>query len=676
MKIFYLLILVFLIQIAVNQVNAQNCEIWDVTAEELPCNELGQFYVLLDFEYENVGDEGFHVQGNGNNYGNFWYESLPVEIGPLDGDGLTVYEFVAIDNQYEDCGDWTEIDPVDCNGGECYIWDLVVDDHPCLENHFWVYLDFNFENVGEEGFGVWVNDELLGYHDYDDLPLNELGPFNGDGTTVYHFAVHDLMYDDCGDMVELGPIDCGSTECNIWDLVVDDHPCVENHFWVYLDFNYENIGDEGFGVYVNEELFGYYDYENLPLNELGPFEGNGTTVYHFVVRDLVFETCHDYKALGPIDCTAGECNIWDVTAEVLPCNELEQFYVLLDFEYENVGDEGFRVVGNGNNYGNFEYENLPVEIGPMAGDGITTYEFAAKDNQFELCGGWTAIDPVNCNGDCSIHDLEALALPCNEEDQFNVLIDFEFQNVGEEGFHIHGNGNNYGNYNYDDLPVEIGPFTGDGTIYYEFAVTDNHYEDCHDAVDVGTVNCGEMPEVINLVAEVTDCIGTSYHVNLDFEVQNAGNEGFILTGNHEDYGSFLYEELPLTIGPLETDGVTSYYFMVRDKESIWSGNWDQLLPFDCNTWGEEEMSGVEDHLRIYPNPAEDVLSIEYQNSTDQAVDLVIYNMIGGEVLDLKEIKHDNNKVLVQWNCNNMPDGVYLLRLQTGFEVISRKIILK
>jgi len=47
------------------------------------------------------------VAGNGNEYGIFEYEDLPILIGPLEGDGVAVYEFVVFDLEFIGCTDRT-----------------------------------------------------------------------------------------------------------------------------------------------------------------------------------------------------------------------------------------------------------------------------------------------------------------------------------------------------------------------------------------------------------------------------------------------------------------------------------------------------------------------------------------------------------------------------------------
>ena len=449
-----------------------DCSIWEVTAVPTDCNDDGFFWVVLDFEYQNVGDQGFTVHGNGNNYGTFEYENLPVEIGPLAGDGVTVYEFGVTDVQFEGCSNWTVIDPVDCNGsGDCHIWEVVVDDHPCQEGYFYVYLDFNYENVSGEGFTLMVNNDLYGNFSYEDLPLLEVGPFLGDGTTVYVFHVFDQVYGDCGAYREFGPINCGGGgNCEIGMLNIDVLDCVEGMFNVILDFDYANVGDQGFKVWVNEDLYGHFWYEDLPLN-LGPFVGDGTTVYHFLVRDVAHPDCASDRSIDPVDCSGGgDCHIWDLVPTILPCNDDGLFMVLLNFNHANVGEEGFTVYINEVDQGEYAYEDVPVEVGPLEGDGTTVYNITVRDDQYEGCYDETAF-AVDCGGMPLLANMTSEVTSC-QEDVFYIEIDFDPEYQGDSGFIIMSNIGGQGIYSYESLPLTLGPFTTDGITDYYFIVQD------------------------------------------------------------------------------------------------------------------------------------------------------------------------------------------------------------
>ena len=72
-KLLKLFVLLFLFSSHIKPLLAQDCAIQNVIVEAHPCTPNGIFYVDLAFEYENVGDAGFSVVGNGNDYGDFDY---------------------------------------------------------------------------------------------------------------------------------------------------------------------------------------------------------------------------------------------------------------------------------------------------------------------------------------------------------------------------------------------------------------------------------------------------------------------------------------------------------------------------------------------------------------------------------------------------------------------------
>jgi len=486
--------LITLITLFPYSLKANDCVIGEVFADPTECEE-GTFFVWLTFEYENVSN-AFKVVGNGNNYGVFEYEDLPVLIGPLEGDGVTIYEFVVIDMEFEECSNWTAIDPIDCEGGggDCAIWDVYADPTECENGMFWVWITFEYENVSNT-FAVAGNGNEYGIFEYEDLPIL-IGPLEGDGVAVYEFVVFDLEFIGCTDWTAIDPIDCegGGNDCEIGELIIDDHPCEEGMFYVYFDFEHVNTS-EYFHVYANNIYFGAFEYSDLPL-DLGPLEGDGETVYNFHVIDGEDPSCHRWKPFGPIDCEGGggDCIIGELWAEFIECDDEGYYWVLMNFEYSNVSEEGFKFFLNDELFGVYGYEELPIEVGPLAGDGQTQYDFYVRDIVYEDCSNWRWIGPEECEGwggECNIWDVVAEVLPCTGNN-FNVMINFEFENVGDNGFKIVGNGNNYGIFGYEEVPITIGPFEGDGVTAYEFAVIDLTYEGCSDWTEIEPVDCGEV----------------------------------------------------------------------------------------------------------------------------------------------------------------------------------------
>ena len=456
------------------------CDIWEVQADVMPCNNAGMFWVLLDFEFENAGNEGFRVLGNGINYGNFWYENLPIEIGPLAGDGVSVYEFVVIDNQYQDCSAWTAIDPVSCGGGsDCFIGELIIDDHPCNdEGYFYAMLNFEYENVSDAGFNVYANDQYLGTFNYDELPF-DVGPLLGDGETVYNFLVVDAVYVACCNWRAIDPVSCGDVgDCVIGQIIKEIEPCNEaGNFFVLLNFEYANVSDEGFSVFVNDSHFGNFNYGNLPI-EIGPLDGDGVTSYSFWINDLVYNYCHNSTAIEPVSCDGNNCNIWDLQGAVLPCNDQGNFFVLLDFEYENVGEQGFALYINDDFIGNREYGALPIEVGPLVGNGTTEYVISVSDNVFDDCGGQLTIEPVACDSDnIFIGDEQIIIYPNPSNGTLNLkfreglatpltLVIYNLK--GEEIY-------NAENINTEEYEVSL-PKNGGGLYFYKIINTSGEYK--------------------------------------------------------------------------------------------------------------------------------------------------------------------------------------------------------
>ncbi|MFZ2898201.1 MAG: T9SS type A sorting domain-containing protein [Saprospiraceae bacterium] len=660
------------------------CEISNVTAELTPC-ENGQFFVILDFDYQNVGNQGFKVQGNGVVYGSFAYGDLPVTIGPLNGNGVTEYEFVVKDIAHPDCQNFTGIDPVDCGGNEpCEIYDLVVEPGecngdgqynltidfqvqnpgndffevfynnqiigyfpladlpvtienfedngeavvvikvcindanpacckvkefespcpggdpclitdlsaevlPCENGQFYVILNFEYQNVGGEGFKVQGNGVVYGTFEYGDLPVT-IGPLNGNGVTVYEFVVKDILHPDCQDFVVIDPVDCGVDPCEIYDLVVEPGECNgDGQYNLTIDFQVQNPGNDFFEVYYNGQVIGFFPLADLPLT-IENFEDNGESLVDIKVciNDANPACCKIAVFESP--CPGGNpCHIFDLVAETTPC-ENGQFYVILNFEYQNVGGEGFKVVGNGNNYGVFEYTSLPITLGPFNGDGVTVYEFGVFDLLHPDCGDDTFIDPVECEGGepCEIYDLVVEPGECNGDGQYNLTIDFQVQNPGNDFFEVYYNNDVIGFYPLADLPLTIENFedNGEAVVVIKVCINDSNPACCKVTEFESPCPGGDPCLITDLSAEVLPCENGQFYVILNFDYQNVGGEGFKVQGNGVIYGTFEYGDLPVTIGPLNGNGVTVYEFVVKDILHPDCQDFVVIDPVDCGAEGD------------------------------------------------------------------------------------------
>ena len=156
---------------------------------------------------------------------------------------------------------------------------------------------------------------------------------------------------------------------------------------------------------------------------------------------------------------AQTCELSDLLLTVSNCNQDKKFFVEIDFKHANTS-ECFIVKGGGHNYGTFKYIDLPITIGPLAGDCTTNYEFVLFDCNNERCRLDTVLGKKCCESkDCMIDDLRIEKGECNSDGNFFVSLNFNHHNTSD-CFNVNGNGVHYGTFNYANLPIKIGPLKG------------------------------------------------------------------------------------------------------------------------------------------------------------------------------------------------------------------------
>lgn len=96
-------------------------------------------------------------------------------------------------------------------------------------------------------------------------------------------------------------------------------------------------------------------------------------------------------------------------------------------------------------------------------------------------------------------------------------------------------------------------------------------------------------------------------------------------------------------------------------------------------WASEKYGfvlGIEDEVttesvHLYPNPAEDILNIQYNGALE--VDLRVFDVTGKLMVYQPDLAFDQNLSL---NTSQLPKGVYFLRLSSGKGVVTKKFIKK
>src|SRR6187397_113636 len=76
-----------------------------------------------------------------------------------------------------------------------------------------------------------------------------------------------------------------------------------------------------------------------------------------------------------------------------------------------------------------------------------------------------------------------------------------------------------------------------------------------------TFGHGQSCEITEVNATALPCDDYLFLVTVDLQVNNPSSPGFTLAGNGVIYGTYLYSDLPVTVGPLYGDNHSVYEFI-------------------------------------------------------------------------------------------------------------------
>ncbi|MEO1714370.1 MAG: hypothetical protein AAFU60_13645, partial [Bacteroidota bacterium] len=426
------------------------CAFEDIIVEAYGCNDDGEFYVDIDFSVANPAGDEFELYVNNELFGVYAYSELPLlEIGPFPGDG-SIYVFTFKDHTDPSCWASFGLESPDCAAG-CVIADLQASLLEIGPNGTAWEVSLSYGGISlPDGYDIYLNGEFYTYINSPELSFILEIPCQNNPTAELKVCINDQA--GCCETIVLNVPPC-TVACMIDDLVVEAYDCgPDATFYVDLDLTAINPTSNQFDLYINGVYYNEYEYDDLPLLEIGPFIANGST-YTFLVMDSEDPLCEASFELTSEDCGDAPCALTDLYAEVLPCTSNGEFYVEIGFEFDNVGNDGFKIQGNGNIYGTFGYDELPVIIGPFSGDGATEYEFIAVDIDHPDCqSNYAVVGPIDCSGgSCQLTELVAELVQITN-DGIVYEIDFNYVNTGNLGFDVFFENAFIGFYTYNDLP--------------------------------------------------------------------------------------------------------------------------------------------------------------------------------------------------------------------------------
>ncbi len=141
--------------------------------------------------------------------------------------------------------------------------------------------------------------------------------------------------------------------------------------------------------------------------------------------------------------------------------------------------------------------------------------------------------------------------------------------------------------------------------------------------------------------------------------------------------SFISSEHEYTVSEELTDG--AYYWRVRASNTagtgLWSEEWSFILDGTSISLNKDGLPEQYALLQNYPNPFNPSSKITYAVPEGTKVKIVIYDILGVEVLDLVDEYHSPGIYTVTLNANNLSTGIYIYRMIADSFVETKKLML-
>jgi hypothetical protein len=103
-----------------------------------------------------------------------------------------------------------------------------------------------------------------------------------------------------------------------------------------------------------------------------------------------------------------------------------------------------------------------------------------------------------------------------------------------------------------------------------------------------------------------------------------------------------------------------------------------ILTSDTPTYLDNKSEIIPSEYQLYqnyPNPFNPATAIKYSIPERTNVKIILYNILGSEILELENGLRDAGTYTINLNADNIPSGVYLYRLETNSFTATKKLII-
>ena len=104
---------------------------------------------------------------------------------------------------------------------------------------------------------------------------------------------------------------------------------------------------------------------------------------------------------------------------------------------------------------------------------------------------------------------------------------------------------------------------------------------------------------------------------------------------------------------------------------------DAYNPFELKIGSAMNVNWINNNsfnLEIFPNPFRDLLQINFSTSVNQNIYISLYDNYGRKLNIIESRAYQPGSYNIEWNCNNLSNGVYFIRLEAKGFVENKKLI--
>jgi len=548
------------------------CEITDIFLHTGPCTSDSTYKITLNFNGTNPGNGTFTVFIHNQLLDTFDLTDVPLMLevpwNGQAGDFITVCILGSNAPTPNGCCRIKQFQVPNCLL-PCNIFNVAVDLGDCNPNSntYKLHLDFEVNNPGNDFFEVWGNGVYLGTFPLAGLPLTIPNfPSNGNAADVIKICINDNL--DCCSFIEFQGPDCDSA-CEIFDVSLDPGDCNANDdtYKLHLNFSVNNPGNALFEVWGNGIYLGLFPLAGLPMVIPNfPSNGNAADIIKICINDHP-DCCKTIEFQGP-GCDS-PCEIFDLAVLTGNCNLADSTYaVTVDFHVQNPTSNTFSLWANGQLFGTYDLNQLPLHIPNFPWDGTGPNDvikvcITANSGALSCCRTIEFPTPDCFNGgDCEVYDLHVEVGGCTSNTTYEIVVNFQVHNPPSNTFSLWANGQFFGLYNLNQLPLGIPNFPWNGSAFDGLKVCFTNAPggigSCCAEIEFPVPDClnGGDCEIFDVVLDpgICDPATGTYTLHLDFQVQNPGNDFFEVWGNGVYLGLFPLAGLPMVIPNFPSNG--------------------------------------------------------------------------------------------------------------------------